>query len=232
MKKANFRRIALYVISIGVILLMFLMLFRAVPAVLGAGLITLDGAFGDWSGQSCISDPAGDVADLQTDITLLCFATNPGVSNTYFRALRAGGSGAVVYFLYIDTNNNSNFNDPSDKVVTIDYKPTGNGSTVTVSWPGGSVSGDWGESRQEGALNVEWEVPFSAMGISAGQTIQIYLASSYGAGVLDTTGIVQWSPANALGWIMLGVILVGASVWMTFLSRRAARNSGKSSTDR
>jgi len=231
MKNANFRRLAFYVISIGIILLMFFMLFQAVPAVLGAGNIVLDGQFNDWSGQSCISDPTGDVADPQTDITFFCFATNPGVSNAYFRAQRAGGTNAITYFLYIDANNNGSFNDPSDKVVTINYKPTGNASQVTVSWTGGSDSGDWGESKQEGALNVEWYVPFSAIGISAGQPIQMYLASSYGTGVLDSTGIVQWSPANALDWILLGVILVGASVWMAFLSRKAATRSGESSTD-
>jgi hypothetical protein len=230
MKNPNFRRIIVYVINIGVILLMFFMLFQAVPAVLGAGNIVLDGQFNDWSGQSCISDPAGDVADPQTDITLFCFATNLGVSNAYFRAQRAGGSNAITYFLNIDVNNNGSFSDPSDKVVIIDYKPTGNASQVTISWPGGSDNGNWGESKQEGALNVEWYVPFSAIGISAGQPIQMYLASSYGTSILDTTGIVQWSPANALGWIILGVILVGASVWMTFLSMKAASRLGKSST--
>ena len=232
MKKADFRRIVLYAINIGVILLMFFMLFRAVPAVLGAGNIVLDGQFSDWAGQSCIPDPSGDVTDPQADITLFCFATNPGVSNAYFSAQTVDSSNNMTYFLYIDANNDGNFNDPSDIVVTIDYKPTGKKSRVTVSWPGGSDQGDWGDSKQSGALNVEWYVPFSAMGISAGQPIQMYLASSYWAGVLDTTAIVQWSPADALGWIMLGVILVGASVWMTFLSRKAARNSGKSSTDR
>ncbi len=231
MKKADFHIIALYVINIGVILLMFLMLFRAVPAVLGAGNIVLDGQFNDWAGQSCISDPIGDVADPGIDITLFCFATNPGVSNAYFRAQRAGSSNAVTYYLYIDANNNGSFNDPSDKVVTIVYKPTGNSSQVIVSWPGGSDGGNWGDSKQAGGLNVEWYVPFSAMGISAGQPIQMYLASSYNVNILDTTAPVQWSPANALGWLMLGVILVGASVWMTFLSRKAARNSGKSLTD-
>lgn len=95
---------------------MFFMLFRAVPAVLGAGNIVLDGQFNDWAGQSCIPDPVGDVADPGTDITLFCFATNPGVSNAYFRAQRAGSSNAVTYFLYIDANNNGSFHDPSDKV--------------------------------------------------------------------------------------------------------------------
>ncbi len=226
MKKINFRRIALYAINIGVILLMFYMLFRAVPVVLGAGNIVLDGQFADWAGQSCITDPKGDVSDPQTDITLFCFATNPGVSNTYFRAQRAGGTGEVTYLLYIDVNNNGNFNDPSDILVTVNYKPTGNGSQVTVSWPGGGDSGNWGESKKEGALNVEWYVPFSALGISAGQPIQMYLASSSGSGDIDTTGIVQWSPANALGWILLAIVMVGASVWMTFLSRKADKNPG------
>jgi hypothetical protein len=211
---------------------MFFMLFRAAPAVLGAGNIVLDGEFDDWAGQPCISDPTGDVVDPGTDITLFCFATNPGVSNAYFTTQTVDSSIEVTYFLYIDANNDGNFNDPSDIVVTINYKPTGNRSHVTVSWPGGSDGGGWGDSKHAGGLNVEWYVPFSAMGISAGQPIQMYLASSYGVSVLDTTAIVQWSPANALGWIMLGVILVGASVWMTFLSRKAARNSGKSSTDR
>jgi hypothetical protein len=231
MKKFNFRRIALYAINIGIILLMFFMLFRAIPVVLGAGNIVLDGQFVDWNDQSCISDPVGDVTDPHMDITRFCFATNPGVSNAFFMAERANSGNAITYFLYVDVNNDGNFNDPSDIVVTIDYKPIGNGSRVTVSWPGGSVTGNWGEDKRVGPMKVEWYVPFSAMGISAGQPIQMYLASSYGSGVLDTTAIVQWSPANALGWILLAIVMVGASVWMTFLSRKATKNSGKSSAD-
>ena len=231
MKKANFHRIVLHVFNIVVILLMFFMLFRAVPTVLGAGNIVLDGQFGDWAGQPCISDPGGDAADPGTDITLFCFATNPGVSNAYFRAQLADSTKDVTYFLYIDANNNGNFNDLSDIVVTIDYQPTGNGLKVTVSWPGGSDGGDWGDCKQAGALNDEWYVPFSAMGISAGQPIQMYLASSNGSGVSDTTGVVQWSPANALGWVLLGIIFIGASVWMTLLTKKAAANTNQASIE-
>ena len=230
MKKVDFHRIALQVFCVGVVLLMFLMLFRAVPTVLGAGNIVLDGQFNDWSGQSCITDPTGDVAEPGTDITLFCFATNPGVSNAYFRAQRAGNSNAVTYYLYIDANNNGSFTDRSDKVVTIVYMPTRSGSQVTVSWPGGRHGGNWGDSKQAGGKNVEWYVPFSALGISAGQPIRMYLASSYNAHILDKTAIVQWSPANALGWIILGGILAGASVWMTYQSRKATKNPDKSST--
>ena len=239
MKKTDFRRFALYAINIGVILLMFFMLFQAIPAVLGAGLITIDGAFTDWTGQSCIPDPSGDGGDNYHDITSFCWANNPDVSNAYFYAVRVGGKGGdpVTYTLYIDTGNNGVFTDPNDLVVTIDYSTSGNTSSVTTSWHlvsgggvGSSLPGAWGENKQNDARYVEWVVPFTAMGISAGQPIQMCLAAN--GSVVDTTGIVQWSPANALGWIMLGVILVGASVWMTFLSRKAARNSGKSSTDR
>jgi hypothetical protein len=222
MKKVNFRRVALFAINIGVILLMFFMLFRAVPAVLGAETIVLDGLFTDWNGQSCISDPTGDVADPKKDITLFCFATNPGVENTYFMAERASGNTEITYTLFIDTNNNGIFNDSTDKIVTIQFKPTGQKSRVIVEWPGGQASGDWGESKSQGAERAEWYVPFAALGISPGQPIQMYLASSQD---IDTTAIVQWSPANALGWILLGVILVGASVWMTFLSSKAAKSA-------
>lgn len=222
-KPFPFRKLALYAVNVVVILLMFFMLFQAVPAVIGASTITLDGLLGDWSGQSCISDTSGDVTNSQTDITQFCFANNPGISEAYFMAQRLDGANAVTYFLYIDADNNGSFSDPLDSVVTIDYKPIGNSSQVTVSWPGGSDNGNWGESKHDNALNVEWYVPFSALGISAGQPIQMYLASSYGSGNLDVTDVVQWSPANALGWFILLPILAAASLWMTRLNPKKVK---------
>ena len=190
----------------------------------------LDGLFDDWSDKPCISDPSGDVPNPEEDITQICFYTNPDESNLYFRAERAGGTNELTYQLYIDADNNGSYSDPLDSVVTIDYKPIGNDSQVTILWPGGGTNGDWGQSKKEGGLNVEWMVPFSAVGVSAWQPIQMYLVTTSGGTVIDSTLSIQWTPANALGWILLGALLVAASVWMTYLTRKAAATQAELKT--
>ncbi len=219
MKKINVRKIALYTINILIILLMGFMLFRATPVALGAGYVSMDGAFDDWSGQSCIGDGTGDAAGPETDITQFCFATNAGESNAYFmiERLDAGSGGkALDLTIYFDTNNDGSYETSAD----VSYKAFNNNSNVTVNWSGGADGGDWGLDRSEGANRVEWYVPFSAMGIAPGQAIQMYVVSWQGGSVSDDTAGVQWSPANALGWILIAILLVGGSIGLTFLRRK------------
>ena len=132
MKKFNLGRIALTLLNILIILLMGFMLFRAAPVVLGAGTISLDGNFDDWSGQSCIGDPTGDAVGPETDITQFCFATNAGQSNAYFmlERLDAGSGGKPLNMtLYIDSNNNGSYETQAD----INDKANKNSGDVSVN---------------------------------------------------------------------------------------------------
>jgi hypothetical protein len=219
MKKVNLGRIALTVLNILIILLMGFMLFRAAPVVLGAGTISLDGNFDDWSGQSCISDPTGDANGPETDIAQFCFATNAGVSNAYFmlQRLSAGSGGKPLNMtLYFDTNNDGSFETQAD----INYKANKDSGSVSVTWPGGGDSGNWGLGTNSGGDKAEWYVPFSAMGIAPGQAIQMYLVSWQGNNVSDSSDVVQWSPANALGYVLIAILLVGGSIWFTLVHRK------------
>jgi hypothetical protein len=218
MKKINLRKIALYTVNILIILLMGYMLFRAAPVALAGGYVSMDGDFNDWSDQVCMSDPTGDASGPETDITQFCYATNAGESNAYFmiERLDAGSGGkSLELTIYFSTNGGASYDYSAD----ISYKAFNNDSNVTVNWSGGGDGGDWGLDRSEGANKVEWYVPFSAMGIAPGQTIDMYVVSWQGSSVSDGTYGVQWSPANALGWILIAVLLVGGSIWLTFLRR-------------
>jgi hypothetical protein len=224
MKKLNLGRIALTVLNILIILLMGFMLFRAAPVVLGAGTISLDGNFDDWSGQSCIGDPTGDAVGPETDITQFCFATNAGQSNAYFmlQRLDAGSGGKPLNMtLYIDSNNDGSYETQAD----INYKANKNSGFVSVTWSGGGDSGSWGLGTDDGGNKAEWYVPFSAMGIAPGQAIQMYIVTWQGSNVSDGSASVQWSPANALGYILIAVLLVGGSIWFT-LARRKNEQKG------
>jgi hypothetical protein len=68
---------------------------------------------------------------------------------------------------------------------------------------------------------VEWGVPFADLGISAGQPLRLYIASRTGESESDTTGEVQWSPADALGPLLLAGIVCGASAWLA--KRKSSR---------
>jgi hypothetical protein len=42
----------------------------------------------------------------------------------------------------------------------------------------------------------------------------MYLESHQGSTIADTTQEVQWSPANALGWALILILVAGGAVWM------------------
>jgi hypothetical protein len=227
MKAEKVRSILFYIVTALIILAMGYMLFRSVPVVFGAGSITLDGAFADWSGQSCISDPPDDAAGPDTDILQFCFATNAGDSSAYFMIQRSDKQGGkpLNLTIYFDTDNNGVYTDAGDTSAQIYYKPKNTSSEVQVTYAGGSASGDWGEDTTEGGMRVEWSVPFSSMGIAPGQAIRMYVVSWQGSAVSDGTDEVQWSPANALGWILLAVLLVTGSLVLAFTRMRIEKKA-------
>ncbi|NUM43665.1 MAG: hypothetical protein HUU38_03085 [Anaerolineales bacterium] len=209
---------------------LFLLIFSFQPAS-AAGPITLDGNFFDWQGQTHITDPPGDANNDKTDIVQFAFATNPNDETAYFMAERLkGGSTEVIYYLYLDTDNDGIFSEANDRRIEIIYHPENNNSDVTVILYSGTgaelgviASGaNWGESREEGGEQVEWKVPFAALGIEPYQPIQMKLESRQGNHASDTTSVVQWSPADLLGVGLLAVILIGMSGWMAARRRQMA----------
>jgi hypothetical protein len=197
----------------------------AMTVAYAAGSIVLDGAFGDWNGQASISDPHGDAANGPTDIKTFYFATNPGDSNLYFmteRWERAGGT--INYSLYLDMDNNGVYTDPGDRFIVVAYKEQKKKSQVDVQlYDGGggflatlANNADWGDSEDSGGTRVEWGASMDDLGMVPGQTIRMTLQSSDSDGVSDSTSEVQWSPADALGWPILIVILLAGAIWMAY----------------
>lgn len=222
------------------------------PLALAAGTIVLDSQFGDWAGQTCVPDPAGD-APPERDVLQFCFANNPNDPTAYFMVERASSPKKLRLALLIDTNNDGVYNDPQDRMVVVEYKPTGNASQVTVwIYDGTGNNGtslankvDWGESKQEGGQRVEWGVSFAALGIVPGQTINMTLVTSNAAepdeaaeelcedvpppcdpvqellnNADDTVAPVQWSPADALGPVLLSLVLVGGAGVLAYRRRK------------
>jgi hypothetical protein len=195
------------------------------------GPIVLDGNFSDWDGQTHITDPSGDAQNSKTDIVGFYWANNADDETAYFMTERLdGGSTAVTYYLYIDTDDDGNFSEDADRLVIIDYDPSNNASNVRVQVYSGTGSfirtvannADYGESKNEGGSQVEWGVPFTDLGIEPYQTISMQLESRQGNHASDSTATVQWSPADILGVGLLLLILVVASGWMAYRRKKLA----------
>ncbi|GAP07143.1 MAG TPA: hypothetical protein DEQ80_09265 [Anaerolinea thermolimosa] len=193
-------------------------------AVKAAADIILDGAFGDWAGQICIPDPAGDAASQESDLLNFCFANNPDDPTAYFMVERPNSKGWMEIWLYLDTNNNGLYQEATDRRVRVSYKPQGNHSSVDVSLYTGSgnfigniaTGMDWGESMHDNGGRVEWGVSLDSLGLQAGQPIRMFVQTMLGGTISDSTVEVQWSPANALGIpILAGILLVG-SAWFVY----------------
>lgn len=208
-------------------LLLALVAFLALPGV--ALAITLDGNFDDWAGQPNISDPLGDGPTNNADLTAFYWATQPGVSAIYLMFERDSANGPVYFFLLVDTNNNGSYNDDVDRWVFVYYSPRPNASEVSVQvrTPVGSVinsySGDWGESRDEGARRAELMVTFSDLGIDVGQTISMVAGAAQSGNLSNVdrapdSGSITWSPIPVLGWPLLG-LLVAAFIAVTWYRR-------------
>ncbi|MDP2727997.1 MAG: hypothetical protein Q8P59_10710, partial [Dehalococcoidia bacterium] len=185
--------------------------------------IVLDSNFDDWAGEMCQSDGSGDAA-ANGDIVNFCWADNAGDSATYFMIERVSGNGdgSVTYRVYIDTNNNGNYSEDVDRYIEVAYTARKNNSTVNdrVFTASGSqvesyTNQDWGSSTSEGSTKVEFKASFSALGISAGQTIRMYAQSTTEGDRAPDSGDIQWSPVDILGYPLLGaaVIIVALLIW-------------------
>jgi hypothetical protein len=183
--------------------------------------ITLDGRFLDWMGQPCVPDPVGDCSSSQADLVGFFFMFSPNNSTSYFMAQTAAIVQTLTLRLQIDTNNDGVYTSAVDRIVEMRYQPTQNGSKVEIDLLDGrrekvaelARGEDWGASLAEGGNQVEWGVNLTQLGIPVGQPIRMQLQSQAGNGNswCDTTPEVQWSPADALGWGLLLVILLGVA---------------------
>ena len=191
--------------------------------------IILDSVFSDWAGEMNQTDACGDIdqAKRYNDLVSFWWADNDGVESVFFRLERAttdcaaydgtnGQTDALKFTIYIDTNNNGVFTENVDrKFGDGQYTPkTGNISEVVYKVHYGddtgeiaSYQGDWGESVEEGGLNAELTATFAELGITANQTIRMYVETEDLDRVPDT-GDIQWSPVNILGYPLLGVLML------------------------
>jgi len=212
---------------------LFLSTLFASP-VLASGPIVLDSNMGEWPGHPYIDDPQDDTDEEENDIRRLYFDTNPNEEVLYFMLERwEDEDDRMNIQLFIDTNNNGHYNDPQDRRIFVRYRPRKKDSRVDVQvydGTGGFIAqvvrhADWGESRQEGGKRVEWGAPFDVLGITPGQTIRMFAATTHNKHphkIEDTTQEVQWSPANALGWPLIGVVALGGACLLAWKRRRLA----------
>lgn len=196
-----------------------------------AGPIAVDGQFGDWSGQACLSDPPGD-SGQRGDITQFCWATNAGEATLYFMVTRGpqpSNASRVLYTVLIDTDDNGVYTDSGDRRVEVTYQPKNGSSTVdlAVKSAAGSVistaSGNWGDDWQGGSTRVEFGASFANLGITTGQPIRFYLTSDAGDRAPDS-GDVQAAPVpvSGLGWLLPPV----AALAVGLVARGAVRRRG------
>lgn len=208
----------------------FLINIWFLPAVTYAGSgLMLDGRFSDWTGQANLNDPSGD-SQVGYDLRYLYWGTNPGESNLYFMAQRYDPSNnyqGVIYYLYIDVNNNGSYNDLVDRYALVDYTPYKNRSDVWVDLFSASGSyittdyGDWGEGVREGGKKCEFRLSMSDLGISPGQPIRFYITSNGSPpDRLPDSGDIQWSPVPAAGNLGLALMLTGGLILMARAVRR------------
>lgn len=191
------------------------------------GPLVLDSMFLDWVGQSCVIDLPGDQQNQTTsDLVLFCFGTNPNEERAYFMAERVIGDNPYTLRLLVDTN----LDGAIDRVVQVNYQPQQFESKVDVAVYDGAgnfleqiaTGADWGSSKTEGALLVEWGVTFAQLGIQPGQHISMKLTTSPGQSptTSDESPEVTWSPATALGWPLLALVTLGGAGWLAHRRQR------------
>lgn len=210
--------------------------------------ITLDGEFDDWSGKANITDVFGDGPSFtHRDISALYWANNIDEGFNFHMIERhtkdgeplnaSNGQKSIArYVLYVDTNNDGDYTDSGDRRAVIFYLPRNNSSFVNVKvYPANSTSkiydsgwNDWGDSRQEGGLRVEFALDWDDLGISFGGVIRMYAVSFNGVFIFpfdvdrvpDGNADVQWSPASVLGPWLLGAAGGLGALFIWYLSRR------------
>jgi hypothetical protein len=211
--------------QVGLLLMMALVL--SVSPVIAAGSIVLDGQFNDWAGMPDITDPTGDASASQNDLTHFYFATNPGEEKAYFMAERGlASSDDFILRLAIDTDNDGIYNEPNDRVIAINYWMVPPKSKVEIDLYDGTgqylksvaKNVDWGETRP--GRRVEWGVSFADLGIVPNQTLRMILTSMNGSAVDDSTSETQWSPADALGWPLIALVVLAGSGWLAWQRKK------------
>jgi hypothetical protein len=191
---------------------------------LAAGTIVVDGSFDDWTGRQNISDWSGD-GKGGGDIRYFFWGTNADDSSMYFMLERypdedTGKGREVTYQVFVDTDNDGNFGGLVDRLVKVDYEPKQSGSEVEVEVRKAngdriaSYSGNWGQSRQDGALKAEVRVSFADLGIGARQTIRMYVVAEDKDRAPDE-GDIQYSPIPILDYPLLTALVAGftALLW-------------------
>ena len=195
------------------------------PANAQSGGIVLDGQFNDWLGQPSVPDAQGDAQTNHSDLSALHFTNNPDQDYLFFMAERWNpGSEGMVLRLYLDTNNNGVFSEGGDRLIEVTYHPNQGGRTYVDLYNGqGGFIGQiahqmsWGEPGK--GSRVEWGVTFADLGIAPFQTIRMQLVSNHGSQLSDAVAEVQWSPANTLGWYLLGGLTAAGVFWIYYRRR-------------
>lgn len=191
----------------------------------------VDGVFADWAEQGHVNDPTGD-GTPNTDIVAFYFWTTPNQERCYFMMQRVppqSGNPAVFYGIFLDTNNNGTYTDPTDRMLLIYYNPRQNDSEVslTVLSANGQVisqsGGDWGESMAEGGSRVEWSVSFQDLGIYAHQTVNMFAMAAQSRNLQNAdrvpdSGDITWTPIPALGLAAL-IAVVAIAIGLTWHKR-------------
>lgn len=221
-----------------VILAVLSCLFFAAPAM---AALAVDGSFADWTGQPNIPDGSGDAA-AYADVDAFFYANNPNDENLYFMIKRRDNglnySSAVIYKMLFDIDRDGKYNKNTDRYATVSYTPGNKTNLGTVSVAlyrgnGGksiaSYSGTWGESSAVGGQRCEFSISMANLGTYPYNPIHIYttsIPSLYSTTTLDRvpdTSYLQWSPIPTLGWVLLGVFVVGAVIFGVRRMRMAAQ---------
>jgi hypothetical protein len=129
----------------------------------------------------------------------------------------------VHYTIFVDLDNDGRFSEAHDGTIFVAHYPKYGGLTlVNVFGPGQYhvYTGMWGDSDDEGGRRVEFQVPFSYLGIQTGQVVRMVLfatdkrtdwtepdhISDYEdlvdkreADRVPDHGDLQWSPISTLG---------------------------------
>ena len=206
--------------------------------------ITLDGQFDDWVGMPHLVDPANDYENdsEKGDLYQLFWANNTDGDFVYWMITRYdrvgeifdGDNGQIdkiTYGIWLDTNNNGDFDDPSDRQLEVKYDPKANNSKVTVrvrsatggEWEELFKDEDWGNSDGEGGIHVEFGASWEDVGLVFGQPLRMYSQRhepSHGHDRLPNSGDIQWSPASILGPTVLISLFIGAVILLWWFRGR------------
>ncbi|MCH8102897.1 MAG: LPXTG cell wall anchor domain-containing protein [Chloroflexi bacterium] len=209
--------------------------------------ITLDGEFEDWNGMPNVADIADDASKSRGDLYRLFWANDVNGTTVFWQVERYGSDGLpfgeldltneqtkkVKYTVFIDANNNGDFDDNIDRHVRVSYDPGPSDSKVTVdvrpaqggNWENIAKNQDYGDSEGEGGHRVEFAVSWSDLGISFGQPIRMIVESDRDDR-LPNTGDIQWSPASILGLPVLIVLFLAGVIVIWWFKGRHVWHSG------